>query len=157
MDEERALAERFDQWRVRVQPDPYLAIGAGRREQMQRVVTRVHARGRSPRVCRYALSSGGVWPADSLTSLAHFAMQQGWVVPANGGFTDIDGLSDEARPGWNLVRQQVRGGYVDGVVVLTASAISEHPADYQSELNWFAEHLAFIAMIVPEAASRRRT
>lgn len=157
MDAERVFRDRWDLHRVRLQPDPYIAIGASRREQVARVVARGRAAGRNLQVCRYALSAEGVAPRSSLALLGRFAAQQGWVAAPQRALTDHAGLPDEVRPGWDRVRELVRCGFVDGVVVLAASVISECADVYRCELDWFEDHLAFIALIVPEAPARRDT
>lgn len=154
MEEERALAERWDPHRVRLRPDPYVAIGAARRDQVQLVELRVNDRGRRPQVCRYALSAGGAWPENSFASLAHFATRRGWVARPQRVFTDPDDSSDNVRLGWGHVRELVRAGFVDGVLAVTASAVSEYPDHYQSELDWFKEHGAFIELITPESPTK---
>ncbi|QDN54109.1 hypothetical protein [Streptomyces sp. S1D4-20] len=148
--------QRDAEWhpdRVRVEPDPSARLAALRCDNLQKVVAEVRAKGRAPRVCRYALSVGGHRPSNSLDAAAAFAVRNSWQA---GGeeqtFTDPHGAPNpELRTGWRLVRKQIRAGYADGVVVTTSSVISTHAEVYEQELLWFEMHCAFVAVIAPEA------
>ncbi|WP_371792288.1 hypothetical protein OG285_25170 [Streptomyces sp. NBC_01471] len=48
------------------------------------------------------------------------------------------------------MRQQIRAGYADGVVVVTHSVISPRRDEYKQELRWIEEHSGFVAVVVPE-------
>ncbi|MFD4986468.1 hypothetical protein [Streptomyces sp. NPDC058374] len=119
----------------------------------QRVTQRRNS-GRVPRVCLYALTVGQQQPCRSLDESKGFAVEQGWHV-GRRAFTDHFGATDpQTRPGWGLVRQQIRAGFADGVVVLTQSVISPHLDEFERQLSWFETHLGFIALVTPERSSR---
>ncbi|HBF84502.1 MAG TPA: hypothetical protein DD420_32615 [Streptomyces sp.] len=151
MDRERADHARLYPHEVRIEVDPYGPIGATRRENLDRVVAQVRARGRNPRVCLYAPSFDGQVPRASLESAANYAERQSWQVGPQQFYTDPSGATaPQDRPGWSLVRQQVRAGFADGVVVITADVVSRQAARYREELDWFEEHHGFIALVVSE-------
>ncbi|MER7224270.1 hypothetical protein [Streptomyces rubradiris] len=103
-------------------------------------------------MCLYALSFRGHEPRHSLDALADYARCQSWQVGAEQSYTDHDGaVAPDLRPGWGLVRQQIRAGYADGVVVVTASVISTQLGEYRREIDWFGQHCGFVALVVPEA------
>jgi hypothetical protein len=139
--------------KVRVEPEPHARLAALRCANLQHVVAQVRAKGRSPRVCLYALSIGDHWPTNSLEASAAFAVRNAWQVGGEGQtITDHYGCpTPELRTGWSLVRKQVRSGYADGVVVTTTSVISPRPEEYEQELRWFELHRAFVAVVAPTA------
>ncbi|MFF5336947.1 hypothetical protein [Streptomyces sp. NPDC013181] len=49
------------------------------------------------------------------------------------------------------MKRQVRAGFADGVVVASAETISTEFDEYRRELDWFASHFAFVAVVTPEA------
>ncbi|MFD6989397.1 hypothetical protein [Streptomyces sp. NPDC059943] len=151
MDVERERDARWNPQMVWVEPDPIARLAALRRDNLQQVVSQVLSKGRAPRVCRYALSVGGQWPSTSLGAATAFAVRNAWQVGGEGQtFTDHRGASSpNLRTGWRLVRKLVRSGYADGVVVTTTSVISPHADEYEQELNWFALHCAFVAVVAP--------
>lgn len=151
MDQERAFEAELEPDRVRVETNPYAALAAARRENLERLVAQFHARGRVPRVCRYALAVGGLEPRHSLDAAAAFAVRQSWQVGVGQSYTDHHGAADPlTRPGWCLVRQQIRAGYADGVVVVTHSVITSHTDEYKRQLDWFEMRSGFVAVVVPE-------
>ncbi|MEV3853059.1 hypothetical protein AB0J38_01890 [Streptomyces sp. NPDC050095] len=157
MDKERLVEAMLDPDKIRIETDPYAPLEAARRDNLDRVEAGVRAGGRVPRVCRYALSVGGHEPQHSLEKAAAFAVRQSWQVGVGQSYTDHHGPTDPlARPGWCLVRQQIRAGYADGVVVITPFVISPQPSEYQQQLDWFAAHFGFIAVVAPDAETGRR-
>jgi hypothetical protein len=156
MDRERADQAWLTPDRVSFEVDPYVPIAAARRENLDRIVAQVRARGREPRVCLYAIFFEGQVPRASLDSAAEYAQRQSWQVLSGQTHMDSDDLVVPGeRPGWGLVRQQVRAGFADGVVVVTASVISHEADEYRSELDWFEEHFGFVALVVPELRAGR--
>ncbi|MFI9630033.1 hypothetical protein [Streptomyces sp. NPDC052042] len=116
----------------------------------------VRSRGRLPHVCLYALAFHGCAPRASLAAAAAYAEEHSWQVRADQAFTDPyppGRLRD--RPGWNRVLQQIRGGYADGVVVITADVITTDPDEYERALVWFQAASGFIAVTAPDVAVRR--
>ncbi|MCL7377001.1 recombinase family protein [Streptomyces sp. 35G-GA-8] len=143
--------------KVRIESEPHTRLAALRRDNLEQVIARLRVQGRVPRVCRYALSVGGHWPSNSLDAAAAFAVLNSWKV---GGekktFTDHHGSPDpELRAGWCEVRNQIRAGYADGVVVTTTSVISRNADEYERQLHWFHMHCAFVAVIAPTAYTGR--
>lgn len=156
MDHERAVRAQMHPDEVRVSVDPYGPIGAARRENLERVVAQVRARGRIPRVCLYAPSFDGQVPRASLDSATNYAERQSWQVGPEQFYTDPSGATaPQDRPGWTLVRRQVRAGFVDGAVVITADVVSRQADEYREELGWFEEHHGFIALVVSEPVTGR--
>lgn len=156
MDRERAFEAELYPDKLRVETDPYAPLEAARRDNLERIAARVRTSGRMPRVCQYALSVGGQEPRHSLEAAAAFAVRQSWQVGVGQSYTDHHGATDPlTRPGWCLVRQQIRAGYADGVVVITPFVVSPHAGEYKQQLEWFAEHLGFIAVVAPEAEDGR--
>ncbi|WP_411143113.1 hypothetical protein [Streptomyces sp. x-80] len=157
MDRERAFEAEFLLEKARVEVDPYVPLAAARRGHLERIVAQLHVRRRVPRVCLYALSVGGQEPRHSLDAAAAFAVRQSWQVGVGQSYTDHQGAAAPlARPGWCLVRAQIRAGYADGVVVVTHSVISPHADEYRQQLEWFGHHFGFVALIVPEVQEGRR-
>ncbi|MEV6421731.1 hypothetical protein [Streptomyces sp. NPDC051662] len=151
MHREKALDAGLHPEKIRVEADPYVPIAAARREILEGIVTQLRARGRVPRVCRYALAVGGQEPRHSLDAAAAFAVRQSWRIGVGQSYTDHHGAAESlTRPGWCLVRQQIRAGYADGVVVVTHSVVSPHIDAYKQQLNWFGAHFGFVALVVPE-------
>lgn len=156
MDRERADHARRYPDEDRVPADPYGPIAAARREYVDRVVVQIRTRGRAPRVCLYALSVDGQVPRASLDSAAAYAQRQSWQVLSERSYADpVDATDLKDRPGWLSVREQVRKGFVDGVVVVTADVVSRHLDEYRAELAWFEVHFGFVALVVPETFKRQ--
>ncbi|WP_258528041.1 hypothetical protein [Streptomyces sp. NBRC 110611] len=152
MDRERAFVAEVHPGKIRVETDPYAPLEAARRDNLERIAGRVRASSRMPRVCLYALSVGGQEPRHSLV-----AVRQSWQVGVGQSYSDHHGTTDPlVRPGWCTVRQQIRAGYADGVVVITPFVISPHASEYKQQLEWFAEHFGFIAVVAPDAEVGRR-
>ncbi|WP_050502689.1 hypothetical protein [Streptomyces monomycini] len=129
----------------------YLSLEIARRANVDRTVAQLQAKGRVPRVCFYALSVGSQEPRHSLEASEAFALRQSWQVGGGQSYTDRhSATSPVTRPGWCEVRHQVRAGYADGVVVVTASVISTRFEEYRREIEWFGEHLGFIDLVVPD-------
>ncbi|MFI1201646.1 hypothetical protein ACH4VR_19705 [Streptomyces sp. NPDC020883] len=157
MDRERAFGAGLHPDEIPVEADPYAPLESARRGNLERVAVRVQASGRVPRVCLYALSVGGQEPRHSLEAAAAFAVRESWQVGVGQSYTDHHGATDPLRrPGWCMVRQQIRAGYADGVVVITPFVISPHAIEYKQQLDWFAEHFGFIAVVAPDAEDGRR-
>lgn len=157
MDVERESDAAWSPNKVWIEPDPNARLAALRRDNLQQVVSQVLSKGRAPRVCRYALSTDDQWPSNSLDAAWAFAVRNAWQV---GGeeqtFTDHHRApSPELRTSWCLVRKLIRSGYADGVAVTTTGIISPHADEYEQELNWFALHCAFIAVVAPAAQAGR--
>ncbi|WP_416975805.1 recombinase family protein [Streptomyces sp. 4F14] len=107
------------------------------RKLQERALTRVLANGRVPRVCLYAEER-------SLETVRAFAEARGW----RAGHWYSDDCSQSAyadRPGWGLVRQQIRSGRADGVVMPAHFDVGRD--EYAEELAWFSAHLAFVAVV----------
>ncbi|MEV7090125.1 hypothetical protein AB0O07_30295 [Streptomyces sp. NPDC093085] len=156
MDIEREYEARRNPDTVRVEPNPAARLAALRSDNLRQVVAQVRARGRTPRVCRYALSVGGHRPANSLAAVTAFAERRAWHVGEEQTFIDHQSTAaPQSRPGWCLVRRQIRAGYADGVVVTTTGVISPHLGPYEEELRWFELHRAFIAVVAPTARTGR--
>ncbi|MET7606236.1 hypothetical protein ABZS96_27735 [Streptomyces avermitilis] len=157
MDRQLAFEAQLNPEAMHIEANPYALLEAARRENLGQVVAQLQSRGRCPRACLYALSVGGQAPRHSLNAAAAFAEHQSWQVGANQSYTDDQGATDSlARPGWRLVRQQVRAGYVDGVVVVTRSVISSRTDEYREQLAWFEQHFAFVGVVVPEVQKVQR-
>ncbi|MFD9428472.1 MULTISPECIES: hypothetical protein [unclassified Streptomyces] len=151
MDRERADRARLYPDEVRVAADLYGSIAAGRRENLERVVAQARARGREPQVCLYALSIDGQVPRASLDAAANYAERQSWHVGPKQSYTDPNGATaPKGRPGWGLLREQIRAGFAEGVVVITAAVVSCRIDDYRRELGWFEEHRRFVALVASE-------
>lgn len=156
MDRERADHARLYPDEVRVATDPYVSIAAGRRENLERVVAQARARGRDPRVCLYALSIDGQVPRASLVAAANYAERQSWQVGPKQSYTDPNSATaPKDRPGWGLLREQIRAGFADGVVVITAEVVSCRIDEYRRELGWFEEHRGFVALVASEISRGR--
>ncbi|MEV0487393.1 recombinase family protein [Streptomyces sp. NPDC050508] len=150
MAQERATDEWLRPDRVRIEPDPLTRLMIARRATVERVVQQLRTNGRVPRVCLYALAVGGHVPTHSLNAARAFAEQQGWQV-ATEDYTDCHGTTGPmARPGWDQVRQRIRAGLADGVVVLTQTMISLRLDEYERQLAWLDEHFGFITLVIPE-------
>ncbi|MDT0616219.1 hypothetical protein [Streptomyces lancefieldiae] len=148
---ERVIDSQLHPDQIRVQPDPFAPLAGARREHLGRVVTQIQAKGRLPRVCLYALSVRGQEPQHSVRAAAAYAVRHSWQVVTRQPYTDRQGLAEPAlRPGWRLVRQQIRAGYADGVVTVTPSVISSRVDEVRQEIDWFGQHFGFIALVVPE-------
>jgi len=114
------------------------AVQSAFQELPARVVVRAAANGRFPRVCFYA-------PQGSLVVVRSFAEGRGWRI--GEWFTDDYPWSKcVARPGWGLVRQAVRSGRADGVVVPAWSVVSSSWGECAEQVAWFGERVAFIAV-----------
>ncbi|WP_326692297.1 MULTISPECIES: hypothetical protein [unclassified Streptomyces] len=137
---------------VRADPDPSLTAMRRRRANLGHRIAALRGQGRVARVCLYARAmSDAEVPARSLEAVSVFAAQEGWHARTGRVFTDQAGPSSPtARPGWIRVQQHVRSGYADGVVALTHSAISLRCDEYETQLQWFADHFGFIALVHPE-------
>ncbi|PZT76778.1 hypothetical protein DNK56_26205 [Streptomyces sp. AC1-42W] len=152
MSEVRPERVRGVDYAARPVPNPYALVAAVRRSQVDRRVEQIRSRHRTPRVCLYALSGDGESLAASLNSAAAYAEARSWQVSAGRSHSDLVGQpASSSRPGWRLVKSQVRAGFADGVVVATAEAISTEFDEYRRELDWFASHFAFVAVVTPEA------
>ena len=143
---------------VRIEPDPRLRVMKRRRSDLGHRVAALRERGRVPRVCLYALGvSAQSAPALSLGAVRAFAVREGWHVGTNQIFTDHTGpIHPASRPGWIRVQRHVRSGYADGVVALTQSAVTPRWGEYETQLQWFADHLGFIALVHPEIPVEQR-
>lgn len=156
MGRERAFEALLHPDRVLVEADPYAPTADTRRQRLEQVVAQARARHREPRVCLYALSFAGHEPRHSLEAVAEYAQRRCWLVEARQSYTDHDGtVAPERRPGWGRVRQQIRAGYADGVVVVTPSVISYRVDEYRQEIDWLGQHCGFIALVVPEVPRER--
>jgi len=92
-----------------------------------------------------------------LEAAATFAGHQNWQVGSGLIFTDHHGIEGpSSRPGWRAVREQIRAGYADGVVVVTATVVSTHVEEYQQEIDWFGHHWGFIGLVIPEIRKDQR-
>lgn len=132
------------------------AAESGSRHEARRCTTvlRIFSR-RDRRDC--ALTVGQQQSCRSLDECKGFAVDQRWCVGGRA-FTDHFGAGDpQTRPGWGLVRRQIRAGFADGVVVLTQSITSPHLEEYEQQLTWFETHLGFIALVTPEQPHRSTT
>ncbi|MFI5749106.1 hypothetical protein ACIBBE_24940 [Streptomyces sp. NPDC051644] len=141
---------------VHIEANPYVPIAGARRVNLERVVAQARSRGRDPRVCLYALSFDEQVPRASLDSAAAYARRKSWQVGSEQSFTDPDdATAPQDRPGWGHVRKQIRAGFADGVVVITADVVSSEVDEYRDELAWFEEHHGFIALVIPEITTER--
>ncbi len=157
MDRERTYEAQLHPDQIRIEVDPYAPLAAARRENLERIITQLHTRGRVPRVCLYALSVGGQEPRHSLDTAAAYAVRQSWQVGVGQSYTDHHGpTAPLTRPGWCLVRKQIRAGYADGVVAVTHSVISPHAEEYKQQLCWFGHHCGFVAVVIPEIQEGQR-
>ncbi|MET8983426.1 hypothetical protein ABZX85_48495 [Streptomyces sp. NPDC004539] len=85
-------------------------------------------------------------PEQSLATVTAFAEERGW--RAGPRYTDDETWRTcVARPGWGLVRQQVRSGRAEGVVVLSDLDAGAVRCDFMEQLAWFGTHLAFVAVV----------
>lgn len=156
-DTEHAVDVRLRPARVCFETDPHGPLAATRRGYLEQVVDQLKANGRAPRVCLYALSVRGQRPNASLEAAATFAGHQNWQVGSGLIFTDHHGIEGpSSRPGWRAVREQVRAGYADGVVAVTATVVSTHVEEYQQEIDWFGHHWGFIGLVIPEIRKDQR-
>ncbi|MFF5567689.1 hypothetical protein ACFY7Z_20430 [Streptomyces sp. NPDC012623] len=157
MDAERERDVEWNPGKFPVEPDPIARLAALRSDNLRRVVAQVRAKGRAPRVCRYALRIDGHWPSTSLAAATAFAVRQAWQVGEEQTFTDPHGAaSPGTRTGWCLVRKQIQAGYADGVVVVTTGVISPHTDEYEEELHWFELRRAFVAVVAPAVHAGRQ-
>lgn len=135
----------------RVSTDRNLQLMKLRREQMERRIEAIRICGRVPRIILYARTMNGRSPARSLAAAREFMERMQWQAAREGAFTDCLSLAaPEDRYGWLRIKQQVKSGFADGVVVLTRATISAQLNEYESELNWFAMHSGFIALVHAE-------
>ncbi|MFE2034421.1 hypothetical protein ACFXBB_14430 [Streptomyces scopuliridis] len=66
-------------------------------------------------------------------------------------FTDRLGATDPfLRAGWATVRQQIRSGFVDGVVALTHRTISPRLDKYELPLGLVEDHGRSVSLVTPE-------
>lgn len=138
---------------VGVAPDPDIRLMNRRCATLGHRVAQLKARGRTPRVCLYALTADSQGPVPGLDKARALAVREGWQVGAEQVFVDDYGPSIPAtRSGWVAVQRQVRSGFADGVVALTPSAIAPCREEYESQLRWFTEHFGFIALVHAEVA-----
>lgn len=157
MDRERAWDEVLHPDRPRIEADPLVRLMNARLGVLNHCLALLQERGRVPRVCLYALTVRGQEPTRSPSAARDFALRQDWQVGgSNQRITDRFGTTDPLlRPGWSLVRFQIRAGYADGVVVLTHSVISPHIDEYEPQLDLIERHLGFVALLTPETARQR--
>ncbi|MFF3730764.1 hypothetical protein ACFYXM_10705 [Streptomyces sp. NPDC002476] len=156
MDQEREWNRQFHPEKFVISPGPWPRLTGLRNELLQRVVASVCSRGRLPHVCLYALAFHGCAPRASLDAAAAYAEERSWRVRDGRAFTDPyppDRLRH--RPGWNRVLEQIRGGYADGVVVITTDVVTTDPDEYEQELARFQAVSGFIAVTAPDVAVRR--
>lgn len=157
MDRERAWDEVLHPGRPRVEVDPLVRLMNARLDVLNDRLALLRERGRMPRVCLYSLAVRGQEPTHSMCTARDFALRQGWQVGGpNQLVTDRFGATDPLlRPGWSLLRYQIRAGYADGVVALTHSVISPHLDEYELQLDVIKNHLGFIALVTPESAGQQ--
>ncbi|QKZ20328.1 hypothetical protein [Streptomyces chartreusis] len=150
MDRENDYERRFRPDAPRVSPDRDVQLMKVRREQMDRRIEAVRARGRVPRVVLYARTMNGLRPDRSLAAAREFVERMRWQLVRESVTDALDATSPEGRHGWQQVKGLVKSGFADGVVALTRAAISPHPYDYEVELTWFAMHSGFVALVHAE-------
>lgn len=137
--------------RVCAQTEPAVRLMRQRCSNLAQRLAELHELGRTPRVCLYARISSAQYPLRALEEAQALAEYKGWAVCAERIFVDrADGGAAAPRAGWLAVQQMVRSGFADGVVTPSAAAISDDAATYEAQLQWFAQHLAFVALATPE-------
>ncbi|MDJ1136288.1 hypothetical protein [Streptomyces iconiensis] len=158
MDRESPFGQRLVPQAMGVGPDPGLCAMKRRCSNLARQVAVLREKGRTPRVCLYALTAHtGEVPTRSLGEVRAFAVREGWLVGARQIITDRTGPArPTVRSGWSRVRRNVRSGYADGVVALAQSAITPRRDEYESQLQWFEDHFGFIALVYPEIPEEQR-
>ncbi|MBA0053409.1 hypothetical protein E0L36_21785 [Streptomyces sp. AJS327] len=153
MDRQRAFDAEGRLDKARVEADPLVRLMNARRGALDYRVAQLRGLGRVPRVCLYALATRDQVPTHSLNGAREFAARQDWQVGAGQCFTDHFGPTDPfIRPGWSLVRHQIRFGYADGVMTLTHSVISPLLVEYELQLDLVNNYLGFIALATSETA-----
>ncbi|MFD3714921.1 hypothetical protein [Streptomyces sp. NPDC058677] len=151
MDRENEYDRMFRPDAPRVSPDRNVQLMKLRREQMERRLEALRASGRVPRIALYARTVNGQSPDRSLAAAREFAEQMEWQVGRAQTFTDCLSLTTpEDRCGWLQIKQQVKSGFIDGVVAVTRAAVSPQLDGYETELNWFATHGGFVALVHAE-------
>lgn len=132
-------------------PEPAVRLMGQRRATMAQRLGELRELGRTPRVCLYARTASVHYPLRALEEAQALAEYKGWAVCAERIFVDrAGGRAAAPRAGWLGVQQMVRSGFADGVVTPSVAAISDDAATYEAQLQWFAQHLAFIALATPE-------
>ncbi|MER5968522.1 hypothetical protein ABT112_02025 [Streptomyces sp. NPDC002055] len=135
----------------RISPDRAVQLMKLRREQVERRLEALRANDRVPRIALYARTVNGQNPDRSLAAAREFTERMEWQVGREQTFTDCLSLTaPEDRYGWLQMKQRVKSGFVDGVVAVTRAAISPQLDRYETELNWFAMHSGFIALVHAE-------
>ncbi|WP_353946459.1 hypothetical protein ABII15_35895 [Streptomyces sp. HUAS MG91] len=156
MDTEREHEAQWNPDRPRIEADPLLRLMDERREVLDRRLDAIKLRGRTPRVCLYVLARSGSTPARFCEAARAYAEAQGWQSSSLQVFTDRLGVTDPLlRPSWSVARQQIRGGFVNGVVAVTYSAISLHLDEYALQLSFIDGGGGFLALVSAETGENR--
>ncbi|WP_031102520.1 hypothetical protein [Streptomyces sp. NRRL S-146] len=151
MDRDNERDRRFRPDTLRVPTDRNVQLMKLRREQMERRLEALRASGRVPRIALYARTVNGQNPDRSLAATREFAERMEWQVGREQTFTDCLSLAiTEDRYGWLQIKQRVKSGFIDGVVAVTRAAVSPQLDGYENELNWFAMHGGFVALVHAE-------
>ncbi|WP_328485946.1 hypothetical protein [Streptomyces zaomyceticus] len=110
---------------------------------------------RAPRVALYVRTFHGEDPAPVFAQLRNEAARRGWAVSRM--FHDqlpfgqnANALPDEW-PGWVAVRDQIKTGYADGVLVENRHHISSDAPSYITELEYIGHRTCFTWLLHPES------
>lgn len=157
MDREREFEAELHPHQVHVEVDPLVRLMDDRRQVLDQRLISIASAGRTPRVCLYLIAADGSDPGRSRNTARDYAHRQAWQTSTLQVFTDRPSATDPLlRQGWSQVRQQIRSGFVDGVVALTHSAISPHLDEYELQLSLIAHHGGFVALVTPETGGMGR-
>jgi hypothetical protein len=156
MDAERRVHERWCPDRAGALPEPLVWLGSVRREILSQRLAHLEARGRTPRMCLYALSSLGEELAGSFAMARTYAAAEQWRVRGDQCIADRLGITDPMqRPGWRLVLHLIRTGHAVGVVALTHASISPHLHEHEAQLDLVGHNDGFVALATAETGGPR--
>ncbi|MET7621283.1 hypothetical protein [Streptomyces sp. NPDC005408] len=95
----------------------------------------------------YALTTYDHVPTNTLNHVRAYASSQGWRVHRES-LWDGSGLPHPLeRTSWQRALELVAGGFVQGIVTLTRSAVSTSDGEYEESLDLLATYRSFLAHV----------
>ncbi|MFE2163891.1 hypothetical protein ACFXB3_02220 [Streptomyces sp. NPDC059447] len=138
---------------LQVTADPHRRLMYLRQNMLHEATHALRRNGRTPRVALYVCTrSYDPDPTDQFDLLHAIASQRG--MRAGAEFTDGNGpTAIERRTGLLKALEQVRRGFVDGLLCPTFEHISPHLDEYEHVLRTTAQRRWFVALGSPETTA----